>query len=169
MINELTFIVSFVANSVWHVWPAILISISLGFLVRALKLDGVIRSALSARIGLAIVLATAVGAFSPFCSCSVVPIVTAMLISGVPLAPVMAFWIASPTMDPEIFALSVATLGWPLAVARLGATLVLSLGAGYLTLWMVSKGLLGGAILRREHQVASAPHTAPVVVAAARS
>jgi uncharacterized membrane protein YraQ (UPF0718 family) len=84
-----------------------------------------------------------VGAFSPFCSCTVIPIIAGLVASGVPLAPVMAFWIASPTMDPEIFALSVGILGWPLALARLGATLALSLGAGYMTLalgqWLTTK------------------------------
>ena len=52
-------------------------------------------------------------------------------------------------MDPEVFALSVGMLGWPLAVARLLATLVLSLGAGYLTLTLVRGGFLGGKVLRR--------------------
>jgi len=40
-------------------------------------------------------------------------------------------------------------LGWPLAVARMVATLVLSLGAGYLTLALTRGGLLGASILRR--------------------
>jgi uncharacterized protein len=140
-VSDLLFIFDFVARAVWNVWPAFLISVLLGVLVRALKLDGVIRRAFSARIGLAILLATAVGAFSPFCSCTVVPVVSGLLLAGVPLAPVMAFWIASPTMDPEIFALSVATLGWPLALLRLGATLAISVGAGYITLALSRHGL----------------------------
>jgi uncharacterized membrane protein YraQ (UPF0718 family) len=61
----------------------------------------------------------------------------------------MAFWVASPTMDPEIFALSVGFLGWPLAATRLAATLVLSLAAGYLTLALTRSGHLG-KVLRRE-------------------
>ena len=69
-------------------------------------------------------------------------------LAGVPLAPVMAFWVASPTMDPEFFALSVGMLGWPLALARLLGALALSLGAGYLTLMLVRSGLLGGKVLR---------------------
>lgn len=85
-------------------------------------------------------LATAVGAFSPFCSCTVIPIIAGLLMSGVPLAPVMSFWIASPTMDPEIFTLTVGILGWPLALARLGASLALSLAAGYLTLMLCRRG-----------------------------
>jgi hypothetical protein len=97
---------------------------------------------------LAIVLATAVGAFSPFCSCTVIPVVAALLIGGVPLAPVMAFWIASPSMDPETFFLSVATIGWNMAVWRLAATLLLSLAAGTITHFAVTRNWLGDKILR---------------------
>jgi uncharacterized membrane protein YraQ (UPF0718 family) len=102
---------------------------------------------------IAIFLATAVGAFSPFCSCGVIPVVAALLIGGVPLAPVMAFWIASPSMDPEAFFLSVATLGWKLAVWRLAATLILSLSAGFVTHFIVQQGWLGESILRSRQTV----------------
>lgn len=138
----------FVGRAVAGVLPAFLLSVALGVLVRALRLDGLIRGAVEARAGLAVVLATGVGALSPLCSCTVIPVVSGLLMSGVPLAPVMAFWVASPTMDPEMFALTVATLGWPLAVARLGATLALSLGAGYLTLALTRAGWLTGDVLR---------------------
>jgi len=149
MVGELMEMAVFVATSAWKILPVFLLSVSLGVLIRALELDGAIRRAFSHRVGISILLATAVGAFSPFCSCTVIPLVAGLLIAGVPLAPVMAFWIASPTMDPEIFALSVGLLGWPLAVARLVATLILSLGAGYLTLLLTRSGLLG-KVLRRE-------------------
>ena len=100
----------------------------------------------------AIILATAVGAFSPFCSCGVIPVVAALLIGGVPLAPVMSFWIASPSMDPEIFFLSVATIGWELAAWRLGSTLVLSLGAGLATHFIVQRGWFGQKLLRTQSE-----------------
>jgi uncharacterized membrane protein YraQ (UPF0718 family) len=64
----------------------------------------------------------------------------------------MSFWIASPTMDPEKFALTVSMLGWPLAVARLAATLVLSLAAGYLTLALTRTHFLGDDVLRAAPQ-----------------
>jgi len=140
--NDLVSITQFVATAVWHVWPLFLISILLSVLIRTLKLDGVIRRAFDANVGTAILLATLVGAFSPFCSCTVVPVIAGLLLSGVPLAPIMSFWIASPTMDPEIFTLSVGILGWPLALARLGATLVLSLAAGYITMALTNTSLL---------------------------
>jgi uncharacterized membrane protein YraQ (UPF0718 family) len=146
--TEVTAVGAFVAGAIWKVLPAFLVSVALGVLIRALALDGMIRRAVEARVGVAVLLATAVGAFSPLCSCTVIPVISGLLLSGVPLAPVMAFWVASPTMDPEMFALTVATLGWPLAVIRLAATLALSLGAGYLTLALTRGGLLSADVLR---------------------
>jgi hypothetical protein len=99
---------------------------------------------------LAIVLATLVGAFSPFCSCGVIPVIATLLIAGVPLAPVMSFWIASPSMDPEIIFLSAAIIGWKLTWWRLAATLIISLSAGFITHVIVKKGLLGDQILRSQ-------------------
>jgi uncharacterized membrane protein YraQ (UPF0718 family) len=63
----------------------------------------------------------------------VIPVISSLLIGGVPLAPVMSFWIASPSMDPEIFFLSTASIGWELSVWRLAATFGISLSAGYIT------------------------------------
>lgn len=149
VVQEAAQVAGFVVQAAWQILPVFLLAVFLGVMVRALRLDSAIRGAFDVRVGLSILLATAVGAFSPFCSCTVVPIVAGLLIAGVPLAPVMSFWIASPTMDPEIFALSVGFLGWPLAVARLLATLLLSLGAGYLTLVLTRSDLLRGKVLRQ--------------------
>ena len=77
-----------------------------------------------------------------------IPVINGLLLSGVPLAPVMSFWIASPTMDPEKFALTVSMLGWPLAIGRMVAAVILSLCAGYLTIALMRGGLLGQSILR---------------------
>jgi uncharacterized membrane protein YraQ (UPF0718 family) len=142
--DQILEIANFIAGAFLHVWPYLLITIPLSVLVRMSGASRYISRAFQAQPVVAIFLATAVGAFSPFCSCGVIPVVGALLIGGVPLAPVMSFWIASPSMDPEIFFLSVATLGWELAVWRLGATLVLSLSAGFFTHFIVGRGWLGG-------------------------
>jgi uncharacterized membrane protein YraQ (UPF0718 family) len=165
MINEISAMVIFVATAVWEILPAFFISVFLGVLVRELQLDSLIRHAFNKRLGLSIGLSTAVGAFSPFCSCTVVPVINGLLVSGVPLAPVMAFWIASPLMDPEIFSLSVALLGWPLACARLGATLLLSLGAGFVTLALTRSGILSHIVLRE--QTVATPSCCPASLAQA--
>jgi uncharacterized membrane protein YraQ (UPF0718 family) len=168
--NDLQWIIEFVARNVWNVWPAFLISITLSVLIRALKLDSTIRSAFNKRVGLSVLLAAAVGAFAPFCSCTVIPVISGLLISGVPLAPVMAFWIASPLMDLEIFALSAATLGMPLAVARLVATVALSIGGGYLTLALTRSGFLSNIVVRQAKATCctttARPVSAPAVAAA---
>lgn len=162
---EVIWLSKFVAGEVWSILPTFVLSVALGALIHALKLEGLIRRAVEARIGLAVLLATAVGAFSPLCACTVVPVISGLLHSGVPLAPVMSFWIASPTMDPEKFALTVSMLGWSLAVARLAATLVLSLGAGYLTVALVRAGLLGADVLRQSatSQASTAENRLPVI------
>jgi uncharacterized membrane protein YraQ (UPF0718 family) len=150
--EQLTFVGQFIWENFLHIWPYLLITIPLAVAVNLSGASKYISRAFQASPMVAIVLATAVGAFSPFCSCGVIPVVASLLIGGVPLAPVMAFWIASPSMDPEIFFLSVSVLGWELALWRLVGTLVLSLSAGLLTHFLMQQGWLGADILRRKRQ-----------------
>lgn len=148
LLNELTFLIDFVIDNFLAIWPYLLVTIPIAAAVNLLGASKYIKRAFAASPVVAILLATAVGAFSPLCSCTVIPVVAALLLGGVPLAPVMAFWIASPSMDPEIFFLSAAVLGWPLAVWRLIAALLISLAAGYLTHLAVERGWLGADLLR---------------------
>lgn len=147
--RDLAQIGTIILENLSHVWPLLLISIPLAVILRVSGLATRMKGAFSARPIVGILIATAAGAFGPFCSCTVIPVVASMLIGGIPLAPVMAFWIASPTMDPEIFLMSAAFLGWNLAVARLVATLLVSLSAGFFTLWLTRRGWIGNDFLRR--------------------
>ncbi len=61
------------------------------------------------------------------------PLIAALLAAGVPLPAVMAFWIASPLMDPEQFILMTATLGIGFTVAKTVAAFALGLSAGAAT------------------------------------
>jgi uncharacterized membrane protein YraQ (UPF0718 family) len=149
MLHELVEIASLVFQSFLRIWPYLLITIPLAVVVKMSGAADHIRRVFAARPIPAIILATVAGAFSPFCSCGVIPVVASLLIGGVPLGPVMSFWIASPSMDPEIFFLSVATLGWELASWRLGATLLLSLGAGLITHLAMVRGWISGPVLRQ--------------------
>ncbi len=153
MFDHILAITNFMIAAFLHIWPYLLITIPLAVAVQMSGASKYINRAFAVRPVTAIFLATVVGAFSPFCSCGVIPVVASLLIGGVPLAPVMAFWIASPSMDPEIFFLSVGTIGWQLAVWRLGATLVLSLSAGFVTHYVVQRGWLGQSILRTHKAV----------------
>jgi uncharacterized membrane protein YraQ (UPF0718 family) len=146
--QDLARVASFVATSLRHVWPLLAISIPFAVALRVSGLSSKLSRAFGHRPVIGILLATAAGAFGPFCSCSVIPVIASMLIGGVPLAPVMSFWIASPTMDPEIFFMSAAILGWQLAVARLVATLLLSVAAGFVTLALIRHRWMGTDFLR---------------------
>ncbi len=77
-----------------------------------------------------IVMASMVGGLLPFCSCEVIPFVAALLALGTPLSAVMAFWLASPIMDPPMFLITSSALGFEFAVAK--------------TIAAVGFGLLGG-------------------------
>ena len=158
MFDPIVSITDFIAGAFLHIWPYLLVTIPLAVVVRMSGASKYIGRAFQGRPIIAIFLATAIGAFSPLCSCGVIPVVAALLIGGVPVAPVMSFWIASPSMDPEIFFLSVATLGWELAVWRLAGTLILSLSAGFVTHFIERRGWLGQQILRSQ-QAASAQST----------
>ena len=112
MMEQIIKIAEFIINSFVHIWPYLLVTIPLAVIVQITGAAKFINKAFSKNPIISILLATIVGAFSPFCSCGVIPVITSLLIGGVPLAPVMSFWIASPSMDPEIFFLSTATIGW---------------------------------------------------------
>lgn len=148
-------IATFILNSFIHIWPYLLVTIPLSVIVQLSGWSKYISKALSKNPVVSIILATAIGAVSPFCSCGVIPVIASLLIGGVPLAPVMSFWIASPSMDPEIFFLSVASIGWKLSVWRLAATFIISLSAGFITQIAVNKGYFGKEILRSNSQFTS--------------
>ena len=149
--TEILKISTFIVEAFLHIWPYLVVTIPLAVAVQMSGASKYIKRAFQAKPLTAIVLATVVGAFSPFCSCGVIPVIASLLISGVPLAPVMSFWIASPSMDPEIFFLSVGMIGWELAVWRLAATLILSFAAGMITHLLMERGWLGKQILRSRH------------------
>jgi len=99
-------------RSVLHTAPFILFA---EFAVAYLKASGaetLLVKAFEGRQGKMIVMAALLGGMAPFCSCEVIPFIAALLALGVPLAPVMAFRLASPLMDPAMFAITAGTLGF---------------------------------------------------------
>ncbi|MCT8161105.1 permease [Pseudoruegeria sp. SHC-113] len=78
-----------------------------------------------------IFLAALLGGLSPFCSCEVIPFIAALLAVGAPLSAVMAFWLASPLMDPAMFLITSGTLGFDFALAKTGSAVGLGLMGGF--------------------------------------
>jgi len=80
------------------------------------------------------------GALSPFCSCGVIPLIATLLAAGVPLPAVMAFWLSSPIMDPEMFILTVGGIGLEFAVAKTIAAAAIGLMGGFATHFIMTLG-----------------------------
>ncbi len=89
-----------------------------------------------------IFLASAFGAMSPLCSCGVIPVILGLLAAGVPLAPVMAFWIASPIMDPEMFVLLIGGIGLNFAIAKTVIAFGMGASSGLITHFFTTRGFL---------------------------
>lgn len=130
----------FTIQAIIDIAPFILIAVGLAAYLQATSADGLIAAAFQGNPYRAIVIAAFVGAMSPFCSCGVVPLIAAMLAAGVPLAPVMAFWLASPLMDPEIFVLTAATISTEFAAAKLVAAVLLGAFGGLVAHAVTSAG-----------------------------
>ena len=88
-----------------------------------------------------IVLGAVVGGMAPFCSCEVIPFIAALLALGAPLSAVMAFWLASPLMDPAMFLVTAGTLGAGFAAAKTVAAVALGVGGG-----LVVKAMAGSPV-----------------------
>ncbi|MEO1427397.1 MAG: permease, partial [Pseudomonadota bacterium] len=99
-----------------------------------------------------IIMAALLGGLSPFCSCEVIPFIAAMLALGAPLSAVMAFWLASPLMDPAMFLITSGNLGWEFAIGKTVAAVFLGLFGGFVTLAASGSALFANP-LREKPQV----------------
>src|SRR5699024_8502795 len=59
---------------------------------------------------------TGLGALTPFCSCSTIPILAGLLSSKAPFGPSMSYLIASPLLNPIVVILLWTLLGWKLTL-----------------------------------------------------
>jgi len=80
-----------------------------------------------------VIAASAIGAITPVCGVTVLPLMAGLHAAGVPLAPVMAFWLSSPVTDPAMLATTAATLGWSFAIGKTAAAFGLGIIGGGVT------------------------------------
>lgn len=131
---------SFTLQALVKTAPYLLLSIGVAAYANATGADGLIARAFTGAPVVMILVAAAFGGLSPFCSCGVIPLIAALLAMGVPLSAVMAFWLASPVIDPSMFALTVGVLGMEFAVAKTLAAIGLGVAGGYITLALTRTG-----------------------------
>jgi len=71
-------------------------------------------------------LAVTLGAFTPFCSCSSVPLFIGFVEAGIPLGVTFSFLIASPMINEVAAVILVGILGWELAALYVAAGLLVA-------------------------------------------
>lgn len=136
----------FTARSLAFIAPFLILSVLVAASAKAAGIDRQIATVFSGHATRAIVIAAVFGAFSPFCSCGVIPIIAGLLGAGVPLAPVMAFWISSPLMDPEMFILMLAHFELPFVLAKTMAALLMGVAAGFIVHLLVRQGVFANPL-----------------------
>lgn len=76
--------------------------------------------------------AMALGAVTPFCSCSTLPMLLGLLKARAAFGPLMAFLITSPLLNPFVVALFWLTFGAKVTLLYSGSVLLTAATAGYL-------------------------------------
>ncbi len=79
-----------------------------------------------------LVLAALLGAVTPFCSCSSIPLFIGFVAAGVPLSITLTFLIASPLINEVAVVMLGGTFGWGVTAIYVAAGLVLAFLAGWL-------------------------------------
>jgi len=113
--------------------PLVIPGILIAAWIIASGADSHVAAVFRARPGRAIWAAAAIGAITPVCGVTVLPLMAGLLAAGVPLAPIMAFWLSSPVTDPAMLATTAATLGLSFAVGKTVAAFFLGVFGGAAT------------------------------------
>lgn len=123
--------VAFAARALAHTMPYVLFACAIIGAIAATGAQGLIAKVFEGQETRMIFAAAAIGGFAPFCSCEVIPLVAALLAAGAPLSAVMAFWLASPIMDPPTLLITAASLGWPFAIGKAVAAVSIGVAGGF--------------------------------------
>jgi len=71
-----------------------------------------------------------IGALTPFCACSTIPMTLGFLQSGTPFGATMSFIISSPLLNPVILTMLLALMGWRVAIVYFVLILIMAIGFG---------------------------------------
>ncbi|MEM9435856.1 MAG: permease [Pseudomonadota bacterium] len=124
----------FTAKALLNTAPFIVFAVLAVAYVKASGAETLLAKAFQGNQVRMITLAALLGGLSPFCSCEVIPFIAGLLAVGAPLSAVMAFWLASPLMDPAMFTITAGAISWEFAVAKTVAAVALGLMGGFVTL-----------------------------------
>ena len=136
----------FAGGALLRTAPYLILSIGIAAWASATGADNLIAKAFTGAPLLMVGLGALAGGLSPFCSCGVIPLIAALLAMGVPLSAVMAFWLASPIMDPSMFVLTAGVLDVEFAIAKTFAAVGLGVFGGLVVHLLGQSGALANPL-----------------------
>ena len=114
----------------------LLLFIGISFLVALIQIylskDKIKRILTTPRKGLNSILGAILGAVTPFCSCSTVPILVGLLKSGAPFSGTISFLLTSPILNPAIIALFLTFFGLKATIIYTAFTFIFAVIVGLL-------------------------------------
>jgi len=78
------------------------------------------------------IIAAGLGIFTPFCTCSAIPLFIGMLESGVPLGVTMSFLVSSPTINEVALVMLWGLFGWRVAVIYILSGMFIAIVSGFI-------------------------------------
>lgn len=139
-------VVGFALTAFAGTLPYIVFAVLLIAWLKAAGAETVVGSAFKGRETRMIFVAAAFGGLAPFCSCEVIPFIAGLLAVGAPLSAIMAFWLASPLIDPPTLFITAAALGWPFAIGKALAAVSLGVFGGFAVKAMIANGLFADPV-----------------------
>lgn len=121
------FVIAFVELTILFIGISFLVAV----LQRYLSPERV-KSFLTARKGRGYLVGAGLGALTPFCSCSTIPITVGLLKARAGFGPTMAFLFASPLVNPVIVSLFAVAFGWQVTGIYSAMALGLATIAGFI-------------------------------------
>lgn len=103
----------------------------IGLVRTTLKPERVREYLLGKPLAVSLILAALLGAVTPFCSCSSIPLFIGFVAAGVPLAVTLTFLVASPLVNEVAVVMLGQSFGWGITISYVlsGLTLAVLLGA----------------------------------------
>ncbi|MEM7427399.1 MAG: permease [Pseudomonadota bacterium] len=133
----------FAAISLLVISPVVLFGLVLTAAITASGSMALIAAAFRGNEMPMVVLASFIGALTPVCGVTVLPLVAGLLAGGVPFAPIMAFWLSSPVTDPGMLAVTAGMLGLPFAIGKTAAAFGAGIFGGAVCWLLARAGRLG--------------------------
>lgn len=128
--------------SLAHNWPYLLTGILAASVLKVFMKSEKVSALLLRYRNTGVVVAVGAAVATPFCSCGTTAVMLGMMAGAMPIAPIIAFMVASPLSSPNQLVLSAGLFGWPFAIWHFGASILLGLTAGVLATVLENRGWL---------------------------